>query len=49
MTQTPHSAREENGATLVTAEISGDFPGSPIDLTFRFVTEGEQIKELGIG
>jgi ketosteroid isomerase-like protein len=49
MTQTPRSAREENGATLVTAEVAGAFPGSPIDLTFRFVVDGEQIRELGIG
>jgi biotin carboxyl carrier protein len=49
MTQTPKSAREEGGATLVTAEVAGTFPGSPIDLTFRFVTDGDQIRELQIG
>ncbi|HEY3721955.1 MAG TPA: nuclear transport factor 2 family protein [Acidimicrobiia bacterium] len=27
---------EIGGATVVTAEISGDFPGSPVTLTFSF-------------
>ena len=49
MTQTPRAAREEDGATVVTAEIAGTFPGSPIELDFRFVVEGEQIAELKIG
>ena len=49
MTQTPLSAREEDGATVVTAEVAGTFPGSPIELTFRFVVEGERIRELKIG
>ena len=34
---------------MVTAEIAGTFPGSPIELTFRFVTDGDQLRELGIG
>lgn len=49
MTQTPKSLREEEGATLVTAEVAGDFPGSPIELTFRFVTGDNQLRELQIG
>ena len=49
MTQTPRTVREEDGATLVTAEVAGTFPGSPIELSFRFVVEGERIKELEIG
>jgi hypothetical protein len=49
MTQTPKSARDEGGATVVTAEVAGTFPGSPIELTFRFVTDGPQIRELAIG
>ena len=49
MTQTPRAVRDEDGATLVTAEVAGTFPGSPIQLAFRFVTEGERIRELKIG
>ena len=49
MTQTPRAAREEDGATVVTAEVAGSFPGSPIELEFRFVVEGERIAELKIG
>ena len=49
MTQTPRAAREEDGATVVTAEVAGTFPGSPIELDFRFVVEDERIAELKIG
>jgi hypothetical protein len=49
MTQTPRAAREEGGATVVTAEIAGTFPGSPIELEFRFVVEGPRIRKLKIG
>ena len=48
MTQTPMDAREEDGATVVQAEVAGTFPGSPIELGFRFVVEGERIRELQI-
>ena len=49
MTHTPKTAQEEGGATLVTADVAGDFPGSPIELTFRFVTDHEKIRDLKIG
>jgi hypothetical protein len=49
MVQTPLSAREEDGATVVRAEVAGTFPGSPIELGFRFVVDGERIRELKIG
>ncbi len=32
----------------VTAKVSGTFPGSPIDLTYKFVLEDNLIIELGI-
>jgi ketosteroid isomerase-like protein len=44
----PRDARDEGDATVVTTGVSGDFPGSPIELDCRFVTEGERIKELEI-
>jgi hypothetical protein len=49
MTQTPKEAREEDGPTVVRAEVAGTFPGSPIELGFRFLVEGELIRELKIG
>jgi ketosteroid isomerase-like protein len=45
----PRDTRDEAGATVVRSEVSGDFPGSPIELDFRFVTLGGRIKELEIG
>ncbi len=33
----------------VTAEVSGTFPGSPIELTFRFKLQDNKINELKIG
>ena len=46
---TPREAIDEGGATVVTTGIAGTFPGSPIELRFRFVTDGEAIRELEIG
>jgi hypothetical protein len=42
-------AVEKAGATVVTAKVSGTFPGSPVNLDFRFVVKGERIGELEIG
>jgi hypothetical protein len=49
MTQTPKAVRDDGGATVVTAQVAGTFPGSPIELDFRFVVEGERVRELWIG
>jgi uncharacterized protein (TIGR02246 family) len=46
---TPREAREEGDATVVTTGVAGTFPGSPIELRFRFVTDDEAIQELEIG
>ena len=45
----PLGAESDGDATVVTADVSGTFPGSPIQLPFRFVTDGERIRELRIG
>jgi ketosteroid isomerase-like protein len=37
-----------DGADLVTAKVSGTFPGSPIELTYRFGLERERIVSLAI-
>ncbi len=49
MVQTPRQARDEGGDTVVTTGVSGTFPGSPIELDFRFLVEEERIRELKIG
>jgi len=43
-------AVEEAGErTIVTAHLTGDFPGNPVDLRYRFKFAGSQITELEIG
>jgi len=32
----PLERREQNGHTIVTARVAGNFPGSPVDLAYRF-------------
>jgi hypothetical protein len=40
---------ETDGRTVVTAMISGDFPGSPAQLRFAFTIEDDKIARLQIG
>ena len=47
-TSTPLDLHEAAGKTLVRARVSGDFPGSPLVLTFRFALDGDRISELEI-
>ena len=42
-------ATESADQTIVTARVSGNFPGSPIDLTHRFKLADGLIAELAIG
>src|SRR5258706_330797 len=44
----PLSSREEEGTTVVICRVSGDFPGSPIDLRFTFTLRGDRIASLTI-
>ena len=46
---TPREADGQGDATVVKTGVAGTFPGSPIELSFRFVTDGETIRELEIG
>ncbi|MGL4401071.1 MAG: nuclear transport factor 2 family protein [Luteolibacter sp.] len=39
---------ETNGSFVATARVSGDFPGSPADLDFRFTLADEKISNLSI-
>ncbi len=43
------SIKEGDGMTVVMARVTGDFPGSPIDLKYRFKISGELIFDLEIG
>ena len=47
-TTDPFAVSQENGTTVVTAHVAGDFPGSPVDLRYTFVLEGDQIARLEI-
>ena len=48
VTAKPVKLDEDNGETIVTALIAGNFDGSPIALRFCFTLEGEKIKSLAI-
>jgi hypothetical protein len=39
---------EKDGNTIVTNRLTGDFPGSPIELEFVFTLEGGKIARLEI-
>ena len=45
----PTSVAREGDRIAVAATVSGDFPGSPIALTYRFELEGQKIARLEIG
>lgn len=44
----PFFIATENGKTQVMGRVSGDFPGSPIDLRYFFVLADNKIAELEI-
>jgi hypothetical protein len=44
----PFALATDAGRTVVTSHVVGDFPGSPIDLRYFFVLEGDRIAELEI-
>ena len=44
----PFSMTREGGRTIVTSHLSGDFPGSPVDLRYLFVLEEDKIAALEI-
>lgn len=45
----PISASQEGDRLTVTANVVGNFPGSPVQLDHVFSLEGDQIKSLEIG
>lgn len=44
----PLSSEQENQAVVVVSRVSGDFPGSPVELRHEFVLEGNAIRRLSI-
>lgn len=44
----PFAAATDAGRMVVTSHVAGNFPGSPIDLQYVFVLEGDRIAELEI-
>ncbi len=47
-TAEPFAIDEVDGRTVVTSHVSGDFPGSPIDLRFMFTLDGDAISSLEV-
>ena len=48
-TVTPLEVAVRDGRTVLKARLTGNFPGSPIELQFAFVLEGDRIASLEIG
>jgi ketosteroid isomerase-like protein len=44
----PLALTRKGGRTIVTNRLTGNFPGSPIELRFVFVLEGDKIASLEI-
>jgi len=45
----PTSVAHENDRTAVAVTVSGDFSGSPVELTYWFKLEGQKVAGLEIG
>ena len=44
----PIALTEEAGRIVVTSHLVGNFPGSPVDLRYRFIIDGHEIAQLEI-
>ncbi|WP_322515144.1 nuclear transport factor 2 family protein [Rhodopseudomonas palustris] len=44
----PIAGETADGATIVTCRVTGNFPGSPVDLRYRFRVDGDKIASLEI-
>jgi len=49
MQMVPLKVEQSRQAVVVTASVAGDFPGSPLQLTYRFGLADDGIKSLRIG
>jgi hypothetical protein len=47
-TSEPFACEEKGGKFVVTSRLTGNFPGSPVDLRFFFELQGDKIASLEI-
>src|ERR1700687_3406423 len=47
-TSEPFACERKDGMTVVTSRLTGNFPGSPVNLRFFFELEGDNIASLKI-
>ena len=47
-TSEPFACERKDGMTVVTSRLTGNFPGSPVNLRFFFELEGDKIASLEI-
>jgi hypothetical protein len=47
-TSEPFACTQQAGQTVVTSRLTGNFPGSPVNLRFFFVLDGDRIAALEI-
>jgi hypothetical protein len=47
-TSQPFTCEQKDGKTVVTSRLTGNFPGSPVDLRFFFELESDKIAALEI-
>ena len=47
-TNEPFGCEAKDGKVVVTSRLTGNFPGSPVDLRFFFELEGDKIASLEI-
>src|SRR4051794_10765600 len=47
-TNEPLACEQKGGKIVVTSRLTGDFPGSPVDLRFFFELDGDKIASLEI-
>ena len=48
-TSEPFACENKDGKVLVTSRVTGNFPGSPVDLRYLFSVENDKIASLKIG
>lgn len=47
-TTEPVAMATQDAATIVTCRVAGDFQGSPVDLHYHFVLDGDLIAKLEV-
>lgn len=47
-TSEPFACEDKEGKTIVTSRVTGNFPGSPVDLRYSFRLDGSKIASLEI-